>query len=199
MHLVSEVIFDYSIRETDSMFARGDKFKTLQELQKAIKDADTQNPLTVRITRTVKIMDTDDVIAEHLNPAWPLPLDKYRTVKFDGEHLEFIVADKLTFPDEVRNLLKQEYGGVLDLESKKLNDRVPVLYSGVTEHRQYGLKDDQGRPTIQTLRYVNCRNLTDKDIVLDKNLCPVWPIKSKKPSLALERFLHKTKEIVHQK
>ena len=43
MHLVSEVIFDYSIRETDSMFARGDKFKTLQELHKAIKDADTQN------------------------------------------------------------------------------------------------------------------------------------------------------------
>ncbi|MBO7643146.1 MAG: hypothetical protein J6S74_03390 [Alphaproteobacteria bacterium] len=199
MHLVSEVIFDYSIRETDSMFARGDKFKTLQELQKAIKDADTQKPLTVHITRTVKIMDTDDVIAEHLNPAWPLPLDKYRTVKFDGEHFIFIVADKLIYPYEVRNLLKQEYGDVLDLENKRLNDDVPVLYSGVTEHRQYGLKDEQGRPTIQTLRYVNCRNLTDKDIVLDKNFCPVWPIKSKKPSLALERFLHRTKEIVHQK
>ena len=197
MHLVSEVIFDYSIRETDSMFARGDKFKTLQELQKAIKDADTQNPLTVRITRTVKIMDTDDVIAEHLNPAWPLPLDKYRTVKFDGEHLEFIVADKLIYPYEVRNLLKQEYGGVLDLESKKLNDRVPVLYSGVTEHSQYGLKDDQGRPTIQRFRYVKCRNLTDRDIVLNKQFQQIWPLHT--TSAALQHFLSRTIETVHQK
>ena len=199
MHLVSEVIFDYSIRETDSMFARGDKFKTLQELQKAIKDADTQNPLTVRITRTVKIMDTDDVIAEHLNPAWPLPLDKYRTVKFDGEHLEFIVADKLMYPYHVRDLLNKEYGGTLDLESKKLAPNVPVLYSGVTEHTQYGLRDDQGRPTIQRFRYVNCRNLKEKDVVLDKNLCQIWPTKSKKPLLALEKFLHRTIETVHQK
>lgn len=199
MHLVSEVVFNYSIRAIDNLASRGGQLKNMKELQKIIKEIDTQNPFTVRVTRTVKIMDTDDIVAEHLNPMFPLPLDIYRTVKFDGEHFTFIVADKLIYPYEVRNLLKQEYGTVLDLEDKRLNNDVPVLYSGVTEHSQYGLKDKQGRSTIQTLRYVNCRNLTDKDIVLDKNLCPVWPIKSKKPSLALERFLHKTKEIVHQK
>ncbi|MBP5707768.1 MAG: hypothetical protein J6W79_02105 [Alphaproteobacteria bacterium] len=198
MHLVSEVIFNYRLT-TGNLFSTTGDFSCIQELKKAIGEkASFETPISVRIVRTVKIMDTDSPIRFDRNPLC-FSKDKYTTVKFDGEHFDFIVADKLVYPYDVRVLLREKYGTILDLESKKLNNDIPVLYSGVTEHSQYGLKDEQGRPTIQTLRYVNCRNLTDKDIVVDRNLCQIWPTKSKKPLLALEKFLHRTKENVHQK
>ena len=199
MHLVSEVVFSYRITN-GNFFSIGDDFSNLQELKDAIdKNAHAEVPMTVRIGRMVKIMDTDSPIPYASSTRNLFHKDKYTTVKFDDKRLDFIVADKLVYPYDVRVLLKKKYDGVLDLESNKLNDGIPVLYSGVTEEHQYGLKDEKGRSTILTLRHVHCRNLTDKDIVLDRNLCQIWPIKSKRPLLALEKFLHKTKENIHQK
>lgn len=197
MHLVSEVVFSYRITN-GNFFSTGDDFSNLQELKDAIdKNAHAEVPMTVRVGRTVKIMDTDSPIPYASSTRNLFHKDKFTTVKFDDEHFDFIVADKIIYPYDVRVLLKEKYGSVLDLESKKLNNNIPVLYSGVTTEHQYGLKDDKGRPTMIALHHVHCRNLTDKDIVVDKNLCQIWPSKSKKPLLALEKFLHKTKEIVH--
>ena len=198
MHLVSEVIFDYIISSGETYSAM-DEFSTPQELKDAIGKIEFSDiPLTVRVNRKVTITDTDSPIP-YCSTRNLVHKYEFTSVKFDDKPLKFIIADKLAYPHDVGVLLKEKYGTTLDLRSKKLNKDMPVLYSGVNEDHHFGLKDSMGRQTIQVLRSVKCRNLTEKDIVLDKNLCQIWPTKSKKPFLALERFLRKTKEIVHQK
>jgi len=198
MHLVSKVVFDYNIVNGD--FVGGKNLSSLADLQSAIKKNTTyEKPFLVRINRIVKIMDTDSPIMHDGNPFCVMSKDKFKTVQFDDEHFDFIVMDKLMYQPHVHKMLIKKYGSSLNLENKKLIDNIPVLLFGVVEDTHYGLKDKDGNPTTQTIRYVNCRSLTPKDIVLNKDFCQIWPIKSKRPLLALEKFLHKTKENIHQK
>ncbi len=184
MHLVSKVVFDYNIVNGDFL---GDKnLSSLEDLKNAIKKNTTyEKPFLVRINRIVKIMDTDSPILHDGNPFSVMIQDKFKTVQFDDEHFDFTVVDKLTYQPDVRKMLIQKYGSTLNLEGKKLTDNIPVLYFGVIENNNF--------------RYVNCRSLTPKDIVLNKDFHQIWPIKSKRPLLALEKFLRKTKETIRQK
>ena len=198
MHLVSKVVFDYNIVNGD--FAGGKNLSSLEDLKNAIKKNTTyEKPFLVRINRIVKIMDTDSPILHDGNPFCVMTKDKFKTVQFDDEHFDFIVMNKLMYQQDVRKMLIKKYGSTLNLENKKLIDNIPVLFFGVVETGHYGLKDKDGNQTTQTIRYVNCRHLTPKDIVLNKDFHQIWPIKSKKPLLALEKFLRKTKETIRQK
>ena len=198
MRLVSKVIFDYNIVNGD--FAGSKNISSLEGLKTAInKNITYEKPFLVRINRIVKIMDMDSRIQFDGNPFCFVNDDKFKTVKFDDEHFDFIVVDKLIYPHDVQAILMKKYSSTLNLENKKLIDNIPVLFFGVVETGHYGLKDKDGNQTIQTIRYLNCRSLTPKDIVLNKDLYQIWPIKSKRPLLALEKFLHRTKEKIYQK
>lgn len=198
MHLVSKIVFDYNIVNGD--FVGGKNLTSIEELKNTInKNTTYEKPFVVRINRIVKIMDTDSPILHNGNPFTVMTKDKFKTVQFDDEHFDFIVTNKLMYQPDLRKMLIKKYGSALNLENKKLIDNIPVLYSGVYEDINYGLKDKDDNPTTQTIRYVLCRNLTPKDIVLNKDFHQIWPIKSKRPLLALEKFLHRTKENIHQK
>lgn len=198
MHLVSKIVFDYNIVNGD--FVGGKNLSSLEDLKSTIsKNKTYEKPFIVRINRIVKIMDTDSPILHDGNPFSVMIQDKFKTVQFDDEHFDFIVMDKLMYQPGVRKMLIKKYGSTLNLENKKLIDTIPVLFFGVIEDTHYGLKGTNGNPTTQTVRYVNCRHLTPKDIVLNKDFHQIWPIKSKRPLLVLEKFLHRTKENIHQK
>ena len=183
MYLVSKVIFNYKIIK-DNLFEFDGQIWGLQGLKKTINEFD--EPIMVKIYRNVKVMDAEAISVRRNN-------SEINIATFPDKHLEFIVSDKLMYPHDVRVLLKEKYGNALNWQDKKLDDNIPVLYS-VDMTRQYGLRDKHGHETIQKFYDVNWRNLTDKDIVLNKNFSQVWPKKPKQPSqlVVLENFFAKT-------
>ena len=192
MNLVFEVVFNCTITPAQSgdFFNSKQETPSLKDLRAAVKSVKSKLPFTVYVERKVNIIDKDEPIPKELYTLASRigGTDEYRTVHHD-EHFSFIVADKLLYPNDVRKILKKQYGSTLDLDRQRLTEETPVLYSGVVQNHRVGLKDKNGNPTTYTLKWVLCRNLHNTDIVLDRNLCQIWPDKTKEvPSELLEIF-----------
>ena len=98
-----------------------------------------------------------------------------------GEKLSDIIfngpMDELTYPRDVRRFLKQKYNNTFDFDKLKLPADAPVYFGGVREIEELGdINPNTGDRTTYTRRYVECRTLNDKDIVVDKNLLKLFPV-----------------------
>lgn len=193
MNLVYEVIFNCKItpaQSGDFFFYPKQDVPSLKDLLAAVKSVKSKLPFTVYVERKVNVIDKDEPIPKELYTLASRigGTDEYRTVHHN-EHFNFIVADKLIYPHDVRKLLKKQYGSTLDLDKQRLTEDTPVLYSGIVQKHQVGLKDKNGNPTTYTLKWVLCRNLHNQDIVVDRKLHQIWPDKTKEvPSELLEIF-----------
>ena len=188
MHLVSKVIFTYSIHT--NLAGLGDSFNTLQELKNIIKSAEYTTPFQINIQRQINIHDTDAGKSGWYNN---------KESKIMGEHVNIIVADKLLYPNDVRTMLMEKYGSLLNFDNCIGTEVKPVFFGGVSKQEKYGLRDSKtGMPTHYTLRSVYCRYLNDQDIVMNKKMEQIWPAKTGIMPLELSQLLAKKKEKIYE-
>ena len=202
MHLLSQVVFEYNIHGNVCAQSLNEKeknssFKTIEELKGVIKNNNSFVPYVLDITRSVQVIDTDTV--EYMSQA-PFVITAAPTV-LGCEGIRMIVSNKLTYPQDVRNILNQQYGSTLDFDvNKQWHESTPVYFSGVNERKQYGLRNSKtDAPSSYTLYFVKCRPLGSKDIVVDDNLNQIWSQKTNAAPKELIALLAKTKEEIYQR
>lgn len=188
------VIFTYDIRDRNTHTGESSSFNTIDDLKLVIQNGLDyyKMPYTLNVTRAVQIVDTDlpnknenDIISMSYVQPHPHILAR------DG--FDFIVADKLIYPKDVRTILKNKYGNTIDFDTnRKWDEKQPVFLDGVIENTRYGLRDSNtGAPTQYTIRSVVCYPLTDKHIVINKNLSQIYPEKTGKIPTVLTELLSK--------
>jgi len=186
MNLISKVVFEYNIiagrvKETSS-------FQEFEELKQIIKNATYQKPFNLHVSRNIQIIDNDlkpieERVFWFVNPEFT---DRSIRAEIKGEHLNFIVMDKLLFPNELRKNLAEKYKDIENLNWPTRFEYEPVKNFKITEK----LRDEK----IVRLLYFS--RLTSGDIVVDKNLNQIWPEKTGKAPSALAQLLSKTQEVI---
>jgi hypothetical protein len=116
-------------------------------------------------------------------------------VNVADEKLNLVVANKLIYPKDVRKILKKEYNSTLDMDTQKLDEKIPVKRFNVSEQNMTGMVVN-GMETHYTFYNFHCEQLTINDIVIDKNLNQIWPIKTGAAPYNLTEMLSRTKEII---
>jgi hypothetical protein len=186
MNFTSKVIFEYDI------FAGRVKetalFKDLDELKQIIKGASYQKPFTVRVSRSVQIIDNrfkrDNqqqfwfVDPEYTNPSI--------RAEFECEHIDFMVMDKLIMPNELRKNVATKYKNITNLDLVTRFEYEPVKNFKIVEK----LKDDK----ISRLLFFN--PLMPRDIVVDEKMNQIWPQKTGTTPKALTEMLARNKEVI---
>lgn len=187
MLLTSEVNFKYNIKK-GAVSKKGTLTPyDIGKIFDIVRNSLNYESFELILTRTVQIIKYTQVKGQE-----PIPID------VDSKDLSVIVADKLTYPNEVRKFLTQNYNDTFNFDELKLSTSAPVYFGGVREIEELGdINPNTGDRTTHTRRYVECRPLTDKDIVVKKNnLHQIWPNQKDEMPFALLNFL-KEKETVY--
>lgn len=183
MNFVSKVMFNYDIKKGNVKYSA--PFFGIDNLLVALHNSLNAKSFELILTRTVSVIDTHSV---------------QKPVVLGDEKLNLIVADELMYPMNVREFLKQKYNNTFGFENMNfsLNNEYPVYFSGILSREELGpISPTTGDRLTFTHHYIQCRQLTNFDIVVDKNLHQIWPIKTKKTPNVLTDFLAKTKEQIH--
>lgn len=206
MNLEMRIVFTYNIDDHHNGIGEGTSFATIDEVKKILRMSRDyyQTPYHLNIGRSVQISDADAL--KHQASVPQQFFGNYRgaplqSVTVGSEGIDLIVTDKLIYPQDVRKMLTTKYGDVLDFDTnKKWNEKQPVYFSGVTSNTQYGLRDSKtGAPTSYTIHSVNCRELSDTDIVINTNMNQIWPIKTNKMPTLLTELLARTTQNITQR
>ena len=177
MNFVSQVIFDYTAKKGNIKYSG--EFSNVDNLIHTLHNSLYAKSFELVLTRTVQVVDM-------YSNGKPIVLGK--------ENLNMIVVDKLTYPNDILSLLKQEYGDTFGFKEMNFAENKPVYFSGVLESEELGPKNpNTGDPTTYIRRYIKCRQLTESDIVVNKNLCD---IKTGKMPNVLTDFLSRTTEVI---
>ena len=188
------VIFTYNISDRNTRTGETGSFNKIDDLRLAIKNGRDyfQMPYKLNVTRTVQIVEPD-LPKENKHGITSVSYDQPHPHVLKREGFDFIVFDKLTYPKDVREILTNKYGNVLDFDyQRKWDEKQPVFLDGFIENTQYGLRDSRtGAPTQYTLCTVVCYPLTDKHIVMDSNLNQIWPTKTGTMPKVLTELLSK--------
>ena len=206
MHLVSQVVFNYGLYDNTTRIGEECSFNTLEELKLAIQNGKDyyKTPYKLNVSRTVQIIDTDNTTNRFGITTTPVILGK--------ENVSLIVADKLMYPNDVRMMLMEKYGSLLNLNDCIGNEVKPVFFGGVNKETKVGLRKSTrlginninlndssvGNPTRYNLYHVNCHYLNNKDIVMNTNMKQIWPINTGIMPLELSQLLAKKKEKIYE-
>lgn len=154
------VMFEYNIKK-GAVCQRG-QFSDVFNLRDIVQNSLNYDSFELILTKTVLAKK----YAQDQNP-----------VVLDSKKINIIVTDELTYPRDVRRFLKQKYNNTFNFDELKLPALNPVYFGGVREIEELGdINPNTGDRTTYTRRYVECRTLNDKDIVVDKNLLKLFPV-----------------------
>ena len=189
MLLQSNVVFDYTIKKgnlcKNGTLPRSEMYR----LFSIVHDALNTDSVELILNRTVQIVKYTQIAGQA-----PIVMD------VDKETLKIIAANKLVYPYQVREMLMKKYNNTFNFDELNLSENIPVYFGGVLEREELGpTNPNTGDKTTYTRRYVECRTLTDEDIVVDKNnsLRQIWPVKSDYPPSEMVKILSKTKETIY--
>jgi hypothetical protein len=188
MNLISKVVFYYEInagRIRESSICDDTK-----ELKNVILHSQYEMPFSVRINRVVQIIDTD--VPDIERPPLIIGGHEFKNpsicAEINGGHIDFIVADKLKYPQEVRKSIAKDYKNILNL-----NDITRFEYTPVKSFWLNHAKNSDKQPAY----HFYFRPLMENDIVVNKQLQQIWPTKTNQMPKRLVELLSKTKEVVH--
>lgn len=195
MNLISKVIFSYDIRA--GRFGQSSSFESIDELKQVIQEAQYQKPYNLSVKRTIQIIDTDikPKESDFGSVFFPTLINPTVRVEIPAETISFSVADKLLYPKDVRKILNQKYGSVLNFDEKKLDENKPIRSFYVQEEHE----DSALGYNEHIVRNVYYSQLSPKDIVVNDKLEQIWPEKTKTAPESLNKILAKTKEEVKQR
>ena len=185
MLFTSDVVFKYNIRK-GAVCQKG-LLPDCGALFDIVRNSLNAESFELVLTRTVQIIKYTQITDKK-----PIIID------IDSQDLTVIVADKLTYPNEVRKFLENKYNNIFNFDELNLPGNKPVYFSGVREIEELGqINPNTGDRTTYTRRYIESRPLTDKDIVVNKNcLHQIWPTKYDQMPFEMLKFL-KTKETIY--
>ena len=167
------VVFEYNIKK-GAVCQRG-QFSDIFNLRDIVQNSLNYDSFELILTKTV--------LAKK-------PVQDQKPVVLDSKKINIIVTDELTYPRDVRKFLKQKYNNIFDFDKLKLPADAPVYFGGVREIEELGqINPNTGDRTTYTRRYVECRELTDNDIVVDKNLLKHLPVSSNLVPWRIIKFL----------
>lgn len=109
------------------------------------------------------------------------------------DELHLYVATKLLYPDDIRKILIDNYGNVLDFEHHKYNDNEPIWFNGIQTQAIERI-DENGHFFTKIVHFFSGWRLTQKDIVTDKNLHQIWPTETGQYPTPLVELLSRTGE-----
>jgi len=178
------MIFSYIINADTRGEARA--FGSIKELRDCIKEANFLTPYTLKIFAFSK----DEEVLD--NP------------------LSFLVADKLLYPKDLRQILNAKYGSVLNLENYKLDEQLPIKCYSVSERETIGINKQNtsaksGDPktkvpffvdTHYILQKVHCEQVKPDDIIVNEKLYQIWPKDTGRVPYQLTNLLAQQKEII---
>ena len=178
MSLELSAVFSYTISDHKNRIGETSDFNNVNDLKTVIQNGRDyfQMPYKLNVTRAIKIIDPDSpnenksgIITESF--VFPHPI----TLKCEG--FDFIVSDKLTYPRDVRKILHERYGSTLNFDAIKWDENKPVFLDGVVENKE-----------CNTLN-IACYYLSNKHIVINKNLNQIYPVKTYKKPNVLKKLL----------
>ena len=192
--------FAYNICDCITNTGESDFFNKIDDLKLAIKNGRDyfKMPYKLSVTRTVQITEPDlPNKNEHNIICVPYIQLSPHILKREG--FDFIVSNKLIFPNDVREALTKKYGSTLNFDTnKQLDEKQPVFLGGVIGKRRYGMRDSRTGAQTQ-MRKVVYYPLTDKHVVIDENLNQIYPEKTgKMPSVLTELLSKKVIEIIQR-
>lgn len=183
MNFVSQVMFSYDIKKGNIKVSGN--LSDMNDLLKILNNSLNAKSFELILTRTVQIVDKDS---------------KQKPVVLGNEKLNLVVTDELVYPKQVMNFLKQKYNDTFEFEKMPfaLNNEYPVYFSGIQEIEELGpINPNTGDKTTFIRHYIQCRQLTNFDIVVNKKLHQIWPLKTPgKMPIDLIVLLAKNKEII---
>ena len=163
MNLESQVVFKCNIH---NVFTFSHEFKNLDELRTIIQgQCVSETPYSIDIVRHVIVFNRD----EKNNGVIYSP----NGVNVADEKLNLVVANKLIYPKDVRKILKKKYNSTLDMDTQKLDKKIPVKRFNVSEQNMTGMVVN-GMETHYTFYNFHCEQLQPNDIVIDRYLNQIW-------------------------
>lgn len=104
-----------------------------------------------------------------------------------------LVLPTLMYPNDVVEYLIKKYGRRFNFKPENFDPKTPVFLD-VSEHISVGTRISEfSMPSYKKWHTVNCKPLSEKDIVVDKNLNQLWPIATGKPPVGLLKLFNQGK------
>jgi len=140
-----------------------------------------------KVSYTLQLERTVRVVADNNYPGQVIKTDDFT----------FVVADKLTYLGDLityvkKNALGDNCQNVNFKNFAQYKYDNPIFFTGKYEHNGSFLPD---APVEK--RPLTCRPITKDDVVVDKNLNQIWPVKTGKPPVGLVELLNKKTEKVY--
>ena len=105
--------------------------------------------------------------------------------------LSFTASNKITTVADIRSYLNKKYGSVFNFEPYENTENKPAVLDYVHENNCTGLRDSKtGQATHYTIHTVQWHYLNNQDIIVDKDLKQIWPRKTGKFPVAIQKFFH---------
>ena len=167
MHITTQKVCTYTIH--DSLLPRSGSFADVTGIEQIILDMDGSQPQRLSIDLKKQAVDKDAKSEQNeidflvtLQSGSPEIL-KEEVIK----NLNLVICDKLLYPADVQNIIKQKYN--LNFEISKYDPKIPVRHFSVQKREQPGLRIGD-RPTTQTFYDVSFEQVKPTDTVVDKKL-----------------------------
>ena len=105
--------------------------------------------------------------------------------------LSFTASNKITTVADIRSYLNKKYGSVFNFEPYENTETKPAVLDCVHEQECTGLRDSKtGQATHYTIYTVQWHYLNNQDIVVNNELKQIWPRKTGKAPIPIQKFFH---------
>lgn len=167
----------------------------IDDVKKLVAQSPIDLPHTAEVIRTVNIIDLNKSAKNSFFTK--KAIDGHPIVSsLDGGKFSFIYPN-LVYADDIKKYLMEQYGSTFDFRPSNDFTGVPMIFD-IIEHSSVGLRNPKtGMPTYQKWHSVLWRALTDKEVVVDKNMNQLWPANTGKPPVELVNLLKKRTEKIH--
>ncbi|MBQ6736709.1 MAG: hypothetical protein IJQ90_04480 [Alphaproteobacteria bacterium] len=124
-------------------------------------------------------------------------IDGHPIIATDTDAKIELILPQLMYPNDVAEYLIKKYGQKFDFKPENFDLKTP-MFLDICEHSSIGLRNSRtGAPTHMKWHTVDCEPLSEKDIVVDKNLNQLWPEKTGKLPVGLVELFNRGTEKVH--
>jgi len=190
-----EPVITYELSSYEPMFGTpvihtDAKFDSVSSLRQSTPlDMGPNTKMTLK--RFINVVDADYVpneIETRFLPRNDLLNGKPVKIKEEVGRIEFFVADKLQYYDDIYKMLNDKYGIFLCIE-KPTSLNIPCIVTHIeTTHTK--------KPSYIFYK-TDYRYLDQNDIVVDKKFNQIWPIKTNMPPIPLIELLNKKTEKIY--
>ena len=189
-----EPVITYELSSYEPMFGmpvvhKDAKFDSVPSLKQSVPlHLGPNTKMTVK--RFINVVDADYVpneIETRFLPRNDLLNGKPVKIKEEGGRVDFFVADKPQFVDDIYKMLKEKYGTSFCMPRKEIPLNKPCIVTQI----------ETDEFNTHKIYFVDHRSLKQNKIIVDKNFNQIWPEKTNMPPIALIELLNKKTEKIY--